>query len=111
MKTGNLIVIVGIAQDVKMFGSKMKKRVKSMRSYYCRVSYYGTDPADTNSVFKANIEVVDGAPVVTWEPELPPEQVALRAYTIYGKTNLTDKAWYSPTNEASRFFKVGVEMR
>ena len=25
--------------------------------------------------------------------------------------NLTDKAWHSPTNEASRFFKVGVEMR
>ena len=43
--------------------------------------------------------------------KLPPEQAALRAYTIYGKTNLTDKTWHSPTNEASRFFKVGVEMR
>ena len=27
------------------------------------------------------------------------------------KTNLTDAAWHSPTNEASRFFKVVVEMR
>ena len=71
----------------------------------------GTDPTDTNSVFTAKIDVVDGVPVVTWSPELPPEQTALRTYTIYGKTNLTDKAWHSPTNEASRFFKVGVEMR
>jgi len=55
--------------------------------------------------------VVDGTPVVTWSTELPPEQAALRAYTIYGKTNLTDRAWHSPTNEASRFFKVGVELR
>ena len=39
-----------------------------------------------------------------------PEQAALRAYAIYGKTNLTDRAWHSPTNAASRFFKVGVEM-
>ena len=71
----------------------------------------GTDPTDTNSVFTANIEMVDGAPVITWSPELSPEQAALRAYTVYGKTNLTDQAWHSPTNEASRFFRVGVEMR
>ena len=50
-------------------------------------------------------------PTVTWSPELPPEQAALRANTIYGKTNLTDRAWHSPTNESSRFFTVGVEMR
>ena len=66
---------------------------------------------DAALVFTAKIDVVDGAPVVTWEPELPPEQTALRAYTIYGKTNLTDRAWHSPTNEASRFFKVEVQMR
>ena len=70
----------------------------------------GTDPTDTNSVFTATITMVDGAPVVTWSPELPPEQAAFRAYTIYGKTNLTDKAWHSQTNEASRFFKVTVDM-
>ena len=28
-----------------------------------------------------------------------------------GKTNLTDKAWHSPTNAFDRFFTVGVEMR
>lgn len=71
----------------------------------------GTDPTDTNSVFTANVEMVDGLPVVTWEPKLSAGEEARRSYTIYGKTNLTDKAWHSPTNEASRFFKVGVEMR
>ena len=29
----------------------------------------------------------------------------------YGKTNLTDRAWHSPTNASSRFFRVGVELR
>ena len=29
---------------------------------------------------------------------------------IYGKENLTDAAWHSPTNAADRFFKVSVEM-
>ena len=71
----------------------------------------GTDPTDTNSVFTARVEMVDGLPVVTWEPKLSADEEARRSYTIYGKTNLTDRVWHSPTNEASRFFKVGVEMR
>ena len=71
----------------------------------------GTDPTDTNSVFTAKVEMVDGMPVVTWEPKLGAGDEALRSYTVYGKTNLTDAAWHSPTNEASRFFKVDVEMR
>ena len=71
----------------------------------------GTDPTDTNSVFTAKIDMVDGMPVITWSPELSPEETALRTYTIYGKTNLTDKAWHSPTNSSSRFFRIGVEMR
>jgi len=44
-------------------------------------------------------------------PKLAPGEEARRNYTIYGKVNLTDKAWHSPTNEESRFFKVGVEMK
>jgi hypothetical protein len=71
----------------------------------------GTDPTDTNSVFTAKIDMVDGMPVITWSPELSPEETALRTYTIYGKTNLTDKVWHSPTNSSSRFFRIGVEMR
>lgn len=67
-------------------------------------------PTQAATWIAANL-VVDGVPVVTWSPKLPLGQAALRAYTIYGKTNLTDSAWHSPTNEASQFFKVGVEMR
>ena len=29
---------------------------------------------------------------------------------IWGKENLTDAVWHSPTNAADRFFKVSVEM-
>ena len=71
----------------------------------------GTDPTDTNSVFSAKVEMVGGVPVVTWEPKLSASDEARRRYSIYGKTNLTDKAWHSPTNSSSRFFKVEVEMK
>ena len=33
-----------------------------------------------------------------------------RVYTIWGKTNLTDAAWHTPTNSATRFFTVEVSM-
>ena len=88
-----------------------KKDAQGNNMYLWQDYVAGTDPTDTNSVFTATITMVDGAPVVTWSPELPPEQAALRTYTIYGKTNLTDRVWHSPTNSSSRFFRVGVEMR
>ena len=69
------------------------------------------ESTDTNSVFPATITVVNGAPVVEWSPKLNAAEEARRIYTIYGKTNLTDEAWYSPTNSSSRFFRVGVEMK
>jgi uncharacterized repeat protein (TIGR02543 family) len=64
----------------------------------------GTDPNDPESVFRARIEIADGVPVVLWEPDLRPDRV----YTVEGKTNLTDGAWHTPTNTASRFFRVKV---
>lgn len=88
-----------------------KKDVQGNDMYVWQDYVAGTDPTDTNSVFTANVEMVDGLPVVTWEPKLSEGEEARRNYTIYGKTNLTDRVWHSPTNEASRFFKVGVEMR
>ena len=88
-----------------------KKDAQGNNMYVWQDYVAGTDPTDTNSVFTATITMVDGAPVVEWSPELPPEQAALRTYTIYGKTNLTDRVWHSPTNSSSRFFRVGVELR
>ena len=69
----------------------------------------GTDPTNAASMFTAGIEIRDGIPQVTWSPNLNTNGV-VRSYTVWGKTNLTDAAWHSPTNAADRFFKVSVEM-
>lgn len=66
----------------------------------------GLSPTNSNSRFFANIHMSNDTATITWTPNLNS-----RIYTIYGKTNLTDRAWHSPTNASSRFFRVGVEMR
>lgn len=65
----------------------------------------GTDPTNKTSVFMAQISVSNGLPWVTWAPDLG----VARVYTVVGKTNLADTAW-GPTNAASRFFRVKVDM-
>ena len=69
----------------------------------------GTDPTNATSVFTAGIEFVGGVPQITWSPNLNSNGIE-RIYTIWGKENLGDAAWHSPTNAAVRFFKVSVEM-
>ena len=68
----------------------------------------GTDPTDVNSIFKAKIEIMDGMPVIEWEPNLN-SNGETRVYTVYGKAKLAD-AWHSPTNALDHFFKVDVTM-
>lgn len=46
----------------------------------------GTDPTDPESKFTASIEMVDGKPVITFEPNLLDE----RQYTTWGKKDLAD---------------------
>ena len=70
----------------------------------------GTNPLRDDDVFHATIEMTNGRPVIIWTPNINEVNANSRVYTIWGKTNLIDKAWYSPTNDASRFFKVTVEM-
>lgn len=70
----------------------------------------GTDPIDENSVFQATISMENGSPVVHWSPDLNTNEI-VRDYVVWGKTNLTDTSWHSPTNEWSRFFKVEVRLR
>ena len=70
----------------------------------------GTDPTNEASVLTATIEVRDGAPVVTWEPDLNTNGV-IRTYKVYGKETLNGGGeWQYPTNSLHRFFKVMVEM-
>ncbi len=71
----------------------------------------GTDPTDVSDVFRAKIEMVDGQPVVSWEPNLN-EAETLRTYRVYGSPSLGDDAeWTWPPNaNTHRFFKVNVSM-
>ena len=67
----------------------------------------GTDPLDTNSVFRARIDMVNGVPCLSWTPDLK----STRSYIIYGTPSLVPSSWHSPTNANDRFFKVGVEVK
>jgi hypothetical protein len=53
--------------------------------------------------------MVDGAPVVTWEPNLNTNGI-IRLYKVYGRESLTDGNWQYPTNSLHRFFRVDVDM-
>ena len=73
----------------------------------------GTDPTDATSKFTASITLVGGKPVVSWSPELKPEQAAIRKYTVYGKAHLYDEKWSVVDGDEDKygFFKVCVEMK
>ena len=73
----------------------------------------GTDPTDANSKFEASITLVGGVPVISWTPELSPEQAALRKYTVLGKAHLYDEKWSVVDGDTEKygFFKVTVEMK
>ena len=72
----------------------------------------GTDPTNAQSVFTAKIEMRDGAPLVTWEPDLNENGTkSERLYKVYGSETLDGGGeWQYPTNSHHRFFKVKVEM-
>ena len=69
----------------------------------------GISPTDAAARFEARIEMVGGVPVVTWTPDLNEGGTkAERVYTVEGQERLGD-GW-GPTNAASRFFRVKVEL-
>ncbi len=65
----------------------------------------GTQPLDPASVFIATIQLEGASPFIGWIPDLTPQRV----YTVEGKERLIDIEW-TPTNNASRFFRVKVSM-
>ncbi|MBR3956677.1 MAG: InlB B-repeat-containing protein [Kiritimatiellae bacterium] len=70
----------------------------------------GISPTNETSSFVAKIEMVDGMPIVTWDPDLNTNGV-VRTYKVYGKETLEGGGeWQYPTNSLHRFFKVTVEM-
>ena len=72
----------------------------------------GTNPTNENSVFRSKIEIVDGKPVIKWDPDTP-ELRASRVYKTLGKKTLMDKDWVDITNKDQsgyHFFKVTVDL-
>lgn len=70
----------------------------------------GLDPTDENSRLLANIEMRDGAPFVSWTPDLNTNGI-IRIYKVYGSETLENGGnWQYPTNSLHHFFKVTVEM-
>jgi len=69
----------------------------------------GCDPTNEVSRFVVTNFVVNaggGVGAIDWTPNR-----CDREYRVLGKTNLSDKGWYWPTNDASRFFKVEVRLK
>ncbi len=69
----------------------------------------GTDPTEVNSMFRARIEMENGAPVIKWDPDLNTNG-AVRIYTVYGRERLDGGYWEHPVNSRHKFFKVSVGM-
>ena len=73
----------------------------------------GIDPTDATAKFLTKIEMVDGKPVITWEPDMNDGtgKIGVRTYKILGSTDL--KTWTEVADEAEanfNFFKVEVSM-
>ncbi len=52
----------------------------------------------------------EGQPVISWSPDLNEGGTKHeRIYTVEGRESLTEGSW-GPTNAASRFFRVKVDL-
>ena len=99
--------LTGASVDVDSVSYSDKENATAMNGYSLGASYIaGLDPTNETSKFTAKITISNGVPSIVWTPDLGSN----RTYTIYGKTDLTDSNWTSPTNSSHRFFKVGVEL-
>jgi len=64
----------------------------------------------TSNVFKASIDMIDGKPSVTWDPDLGGK----RTYTVLGRISLGDEiGWFAvdpadPSATGAKFFKVSI---
>ena len=69
----------------------------------------GISPTNAAAAFRTIVSFENGVPVIGWEPDLNEGGTKHeRVYTVEGKENLADS--WAPTNSASRFFRVKVEM-
>ena len=73
----------------------------------------GIDPTDSTAKFVTKIEMVDGKPVITWEPDMNEGsgKIGARAYKLLGSIDL--KTWSEVADDAEanfNFFKVEVSI-
>ena len=73
----------------------------------------GIDPTDATAKFVTKIEMVDGKPVITWEPDMNEGsgKTGVRTYKLLGSTDL--KTWEEVADDAEEnynFFKGEVSM-
>ncbi|MBQ3344042.1 MAG: hypothetical protein IJG84_19240 [Kiritimatiellae bacterium] len=91
--------------DYELFGNA--RAANGLFVWSCYVA--GLNPTNAESRFTAYIQMRDGRPLISWTPDLNTNGEQ-RVYTIWGATNLENAVWYTPTNSASRFFRVEVSM-
>ena len=95
-----LLSLTGGNYDIAAFSDSDNDGYTAWEEYVA-----GTVPTNGLSKFHALIENGDGYPLISWTPDLRPDRV----YTVEGKTNLIDETW-GPTNQATRFFRVRVDI-
>ena len=78
------------------------------KEWECYVA--GFNPTNATDGFRAVISKANGKPQISWSRRLSAEEEARRSDTIYGRESLTDGEWTTPTNAASRVFKVKVAL-
>ena len=66
----------------------------------------GTCPTNPASRFLCRLDMAGESPALVWDPDLGNERV----YTIWGRPDLAQGEWTTPTNAASRFFRIQVSL-
>ncbi len=99
---------VALAHDGS-YDSLVKKTAGNGKNTIEECLIIGIDPTNEDAKFNANIEIIDGEPVITYTPDLEQE----RKYTMMGCAELGGewKVINTAADKAGlRFFKVKVEM-
>ena len=99
-----------IVSDYNAFEAAANATAANGRNKIWECFVAGICPTNETAEFTAKIEMLDGAPIVTWDPNLNTNGV-VRTYKVYGSETLENGGeWQYPTNSLHRFFKVTVEM-
>ena len=97
-----------LASALTAWNGKTDARGRPLRVWEDFVA--GTDPTDPLSVLRAAVEMRDGAPCVSWSPDLNAGGRTNRIYTVWGASTPASSDWHTPVRPEDRFFKVSVSL-